>query len=311
MNRWGMLFLVVVLFVLAILAHMSIFGTNWVLLPLVIVLGVFIGLGFRTVHQEERHVVELFGHFSRILRPGLNWIARPFERVRVARSISEQMVDLRVEQTYTKDTVPLDVETTYYYRVLDNPDDILRSVYNVEQPLEDANTKHLNATFRNITGTRVFDEMQNKQDQVNRETKRQAQEATQNWGVEITRHNIREVIPPEEIRTALLQKITAEKQAAATVITAEAAAEAVRRAADAEKTRLEKEAEGMERLNKAMADPHAEKSLIFNLATDYITQLGNLAKSSTTTILPGDMAGFGAVGTMMQRLMESLQKKVA
>jgi len=249
--------------------------------------------GIVIVPQPYRFVVQLFGDFWEILYPGLNWIPPIIAKVAYQRSTAEQYSDIEAQRTLTKDDIQITIKSRYYYQIGESSEAIRASVYKIELvgnelghlPLERALDGLLESILRNISGEKTFDEMLDQQEQINQQVRNQAQAATREWGVEVKRHVIEEIIPPTGIIEALQKKLTAEKQAAANIAIAEGDKKAAIARAEGDKQVQVLEAKGLERLAKAAGG--AEQAIQFRLAERLIDKGSEaMGKTNANTFVP-------------------------
>lgn len=296
-------------------------------------------LGLRIVHQDERLIVERFGAFQRILDPGLRWVIPVVDQVRFKISTREQVLELEIQKTFTKDDIPITIISTLYYRLIPSfrgfeEDTVRRAAYGVEidpDHPEKAIEQLAISTLRSISGQERFDDIVNKQDEINNLVREAMNPATVLWGYEATRHQIKEIIPPPEISNALLKELTAAKDKIATVTASEAEREAQINRAEGEKQAIIKKAEAQKFAEVALAEakrevqrldaegealgiklraeqlatPEGRAAAEYNLHEQRLTALGRLAKISNTVIVTPQFDEAAGLGIAVKKMFEA------
>ncbi len=202
----------------------------------------------------------------------------------------------------TKDNVRMDVDAAVFYQITDPK----QYAYGMKQPLF-ALQKLAITTLRNIIGTLELDETLSSRDFINAKLRATLDEATDAWGIKITRVEIESIVPPPEIQKAMEMQATAEREKRATILNAEAAkqaailtAEAEKKAAilaaEAEKQKKILEAEG--RLKEKELEALGIRALNENAPSDAVVRLKAIQGmekvadgKATKIIIPSEMQG--------------------
>ena len=196
----------------------------------------------------------------------------------------------------------MDVDAAVFYQITDPK----QYAYGMKQPLF-ALQKLAITTLRNIIGTLELDETLSSRDFINAKLRATLDEATDAWGIKITRVEIESIVPPPEIQKAMEMQATAEREKRATILNAEAAkqaailtAEAEKKAAilaaEAEKQKKILEAEG--RLKEKELEALGIKALNENAPSDAVVRLKAIQGmekvaegNATKIIIPSEMQG--------------------
>ena len=202
----------------------------------------------------------------------------------------------------TKDNVRMNVDAAVFYQVTDPK----LYAYGMKQPLF-ALQKLAITTLRNIIGTLELDEVLSSRDFINSSLRATLDEATDSWGLKITRVEIESIVPPAEIQNAMEMQVKAEREKRATILTAEATkqriileAEAEQKAAilaaEAEKQKKILEAQG--RLKEKELEALGIKALNENCPNDSVIRLKAIQAmevvsdgNATKIIIPSEMQG--------------------
>lgn len=273
----------------------------------VAILAVFLIIkGVRIVPQAENWLVERFGKYSNTLSPGLNLINPVFSRVSQKIDIREQVLDLPPQGIISEDNASVKVDGVVFYKILDP----YKAYYGIEN-LQLAISNLALTSLRSIMGKMTLDQSLSSRDKINLELLHILDEATDSWGTKITRVEIKDIVPPEDLLKAMTLQMKAERERRATVLEAEAQreaqekkAEGFKRAqileAEARKESSLRDAEARERL--AQAEANAIESvagslkstggdpLIYLLGQEYVKGLMKISdsQSSKVVVLPSD-----------------------
>ncbi|TAL33750.1 MAG: SPFH/Band 7/PHB domain protein [Spirochaetes bacterium] len=263
--------------------------------------------GVRIVPQAENWIVERFGKFANTLNPGLNIINPIFSRIAAKLDIRESVMELPAQGIITVDNAAVRVDGVVFYKILDP----YKAYYGI-QDLQWAISNLALTTLRSIMGKMTLDHSLSSREKINTELLVTLDEATDSWGVKITRVEIKDIQPPEDLLHAMGLQMKAERERRATVLEAEAQkeaqekkAEGFKRAqileAEARKESAERDAEARERL--AQAEANAIKNvaeslkgtggdpLVYLLGQEYVKGLMKLGESqgSKFILLPADV----------------------
>jgi regulator of protease activity HflC (stomatin/prohibitin superfamily) len=263
--------------------------------------------GVRIVPQAENWIVERFGKFANTLNPGLNLINPLFSRVAQKIDIRESVLDLPKQGTITRDNASLEVDGIVYYKIMDP----YKSYYGI-QNMRYAIQNLAQTTLRSIMGRMTLDESLSSREKINADLLTILDEATDSWGTKITRVEIKDIQPPDDIVNAMTLQMKAEREKRARILEAEAKKEAVEReaegvkraqilSAEARKESAERDAEARERLSKAEANAISVVAeslkatggdpLIYLLGQEYVKGLVKLSESPNGkfVLLPADL----------------------
>jgi len=279
----------------------------FVVAAVALVVIILIFKGIRIVPQSENWIVETFGKYSTTLKPGLNLINPLFSRVVKKLDIREQVLDMPEQSIITSDNASVTVDGVIFYKIMDP----YKATYGIED-LKFAIKNIGLTTLRSIMGKLTLDSSLSSREQINSELLKILDEATDAWGTKITRVEIKNISPPQDLADAMAQQKKAEQEKRAAILRAEADKEAAEKRAEgskrarileaeARREAAEKDAEARERL--AMAEAKAinmvmqalkdEKGSAVNflLGQEYIKGLANLGNSQNTkfVIFPADL----------------------
>ena len=170
-----------------------------------------------TIGQAERGIVERFGRFKESLEPGLRFIM-PFIDSLVDRiDMRETVLDIEPQPVITKDNVSVTVDAVIYYYVTD-----AKAVKYEVVNFRSAVSKLAQTNLRNQIGDMTLDETLTSRELINTSLRTTLDEATDKWGVKVTRVEVKEIAPPIDISEAMSKQMKAEREKRATILEAEA-----------------------------------------------------------------------------------------
>ena len=213
----------------------------------------------RIVSESNAYVVEFLGKYNRTLEAGIHFIIPFFERVAKKVSLKEQVCDFPPSGTISKDNVQLSIDSVVYYRVSDPK----LYTYGVSNPI--FAIENLTATtLRNIIGELELDDTLTSRDIINGKMKEILDDATDPWGIKVTRVELKNIMPPREIQEAMEKQMRAERERRETLLEAEGHKEAVVKREEGNKAARVLEAEGRKAAAIAEAEGQAKAiSLVY------------------------------------------------
>ena len=300
-----------------------------ILLFIIIVLAVIIG-NIKIVPQASAYVVERLGVFHAVWDVGLHFKIPFVEKIARRVSLKEQVVDFAPQPVITKDNVTMQIDTVVYYEITDPK----LYTYGVERPM--LAIENLTATtLRNIIGDLELDETLTSRELVNTKMRAILDEATDPWGIKINRVELKNILPPKEIRDAMEKQMKAERERRESILRAEGekksavlvaegekeakilAAEAEKAAkilaAEAEKEAQIKKAEGEAEAILKVQSATAEGIKMVNEAapTDKMLALRGLEAvkdladgQATKIVVPSDLQGLASLTTTIKEILK-------
>lgn len=245
------------------------------LIALLLMLVALFGSVVKIVKQSEVYIVERLGQYQVTLTSGVH-IMYPFiDRVVAKLDIREQVLNFPPQGVITKDNVTMQIDTVIYVAITDPK----RYKYGVGNPI--SALENLTATtLRNIIGELELDETLTSRDVINTKINTILDEATDSWGMKVTRVEVKNIIPPKDIQEAMEKQMRAEREKREKILTAEG-----------NKTALITEAEGIKqsKILKAEAEKQTrileaqgEADAIMAIQTAYAESLERLNASKPT-----------------------------
>lgn len=271
---------------------------------------------FRVVGQASVLVIERLGKFHKLATSGLNLIMPFIDKPRSVfwsgtrpslsiLDLREQLLDFPPQPVITRDNVTVAIDSVLYYQITDP----IKAVYEVAD-LTGSITQLTITTMRSIIGDLDLDHTFASRDLINNKLRTVLDEATDRWGVKVTRVEIRNIHPPEDIRVTMEKQMTAERNRRALILQADGQKQSAIALAEGEKqaaiTRAEGEKEAAvlravglaeARLRQVEAEAQAIRQIAESIGADqgnpaqyllmqrYIDSLTNMATSNNAKVI--------------------------
>ena len=220
-----------------------------------IVLVIVILRSVRVVSQAQVQVVERLGKYSKTLDPGLHILVPFLDSVKATIDMREQVVAFPPQPVITRDNVTISIDTVLYYTVTDP----VRATYQVAQLIAAVEQLTI-TTLRNVTGSLTLDEALTSRDKINADLRIVLDEATEAWGIRVSRIEVKSIDPPLTIQEAMEKQMRAERDKRAAILTAEGFKQSSILTAEGERQAqiLRAEAEQQSNILRAQGDKEAQ-----------------------------------------------------
>ena len=289
---------------------------------MILLIAIVVILIFSTVKivpQSYAYVVERIGAYDRTLNVGLHILIPLIDRVSNRVSLKEQVMDFAPQPVITKDNVTMQIDTVVYFSITDPK----LFTYGVVRPINAIETLTA-TTLRNIIGELELDDTLTSRDIINSKMRSILDDATDPWGIKVTRVEVKNILPPKDIQEAMEKQMRAERERREKILQAEGEKKssvliaegekesAILRAEASKESRIkmaegeaeallkikEAEARGIELLNKAKAD----KSVIALKSLDAMAKIAD--GKATKIIIPSDLQGIASLGMTFSELVK-------
>ncbi len=268
----------------------------------------------KMVPQGYNWTVERFGRYLRTQSPGLHIIIPFIDRIGRKQNMMERVLDIPPQEVISQDNAQVVTDAVCFYQILD----AVKASYEVND-LTRAMQNLVMTNIRAVLGSMELDEMLSNRDRINSSLLAKVDEATDPWGVKVTRVEIRDISPPQDLVDAMARQMKAEREKRAVILEAEGEREATIKVAEGQKEsailkadgQLEaakREAMGRERLAEAEAkateavsvaiangDPRA---INYFVAQKYVEALGQLAMSDNNKVMMIPLEAASVIGSI-------------
>ena len=257
--------------------------------------------GARTVEQYEKGLVLRLGKFRSTVSSGLTIII-PFVDEMVRVDMRERVIQVAPQKLITKDNVTVEVDAVVYYKVVDP----VKSQFEI-QNFDYACTTLAQTNLRNLIGDRTLDETLVARDMINTNLRQVLDEATNTWGVKVTRVEVQKIEPPRDITDAMSRQMKAERDKRAAILEAEGVKQSQILQAEGQKQSeiLKAEGDAQARITRANAEAEAIK-LVSNAAESFFKEraemmrrlevLNNTLSHNTKYIVPSNSSLVNVLG---------------
>lgn len=293
------------------------------LIPLYVILGLFGLLLFisilrsiRIVPAKTALVVERLGKYSRTLEAGFHVLIPFIDKVKYKHNLKEMAIDVPVQTCFTQDNVKIEVDGVLYLQVIDPK----LASYGIKNHLY-ATIQLAQTTMRSVIGKLELDKAFEERDQINAAVVKSVDEASDAWGVKVSRYEIQNINIPQIILQSMEVQLKAEREKRAEIARSigemeskinysQAAYEEAVNRSEGEKERMINEAEGRAREIRSLATATAEgirkisealslaggdDAVFLRVSQDYIRSISGLARKDTNVILPLDLTDISGV----------------
>ena len=237
----------------------------------------------KVVRQSDAVIVERLGAYNRTLSHGLHLLTPILEKAVHTISLKERVCDFKPQPVITKDNVTMQIDTVVYFFVTDPK----LFTYGVERPINAI--ENLTATtLRNIIGELELDQTLTSRDTINNKMRLILDEATDPWGIKVTRVELKNILPPREIQDAMEKQMRAERERREAILRAEGDKQSQILIAEGEKesTILRAEAEKAKKIAEAEAQAESIR-LVYEAQAKGIALINEANPSNAYVTLEG------------------------
>lgn len=283
--------------------------------------------GIRMVPQGYSWTVERFGRYTRTLQPGLRFLVPFIDGVGFKQNMMEQVLDVQPQEVISSDNAMVTTDAVCFFQIMD----AVKASYEVND-LDRALKNLIMTNIRAVLGSMELDQMLSNRDRINGDLLGKIDEATNPWGVKITRVEIKDITPPRDLvesmanqmkaerdKRAQILKAEGEKQSAievaegekrSQILKAEGKKEAAFRLAEAREREAEAEAKATLMVSKAISegDPQA---LNYFIAQKYTETLGKIAASDNQKLVLMPLEASSVIGSLagISELLNEVKKQ--
>jgi regulator of protease activity HflC (stomatin/prohibitin superfamily) len=302
-------------------------------LIILIFLAIFVFILFvstvKIVPQRQAYIIQRLGKFSRILDAGFHILIPFIDKVAYQHSLKEVAMDVMPQTCITRDNVSVEVDGILYIQVFDPK----KASYGI-QDYKFAVSQLAQTTMRSIIGKLELDKTFEERDTINGSIVQAVDEASDPWGVKVTRYEVKNILPPQSIKDAMEKQMRAEREKRAQIAESEGDRQAQINRAEGQKQELIRESEGQKQKQineaegkaseiRAIADATAAgikeiasainekgglEAVNLRVAESYIKEFGNLAKENNTMIIPSNLADVSSLVAAATSVIKQTEK---
>ncbi len=274
------------------------------------------------VPQQSAYVVERLGRYHATLDAGFHLLVPFVDAIRYRHSLKEQAFDIPAQVCITRDNVQVGVDGILYMKVL-NAERASYGISNYVFAISQLAQTMLRSEVGKIDLDRTFEERTT----INQQVVGELDKASESWGVKVLRYEIKNIEPPQDILAAMEKQMRAEREKRALILTSEGQRDAAINTAEGDKQQVIKaseanrqqqinEAEGQAQAIRAVATATAQglrevaaaietpggmHAVQLRVAEQYVTQFGELAKTTNTVVVPANVSDVaGMIATAMK-----------
>ncbi len=281
----------------------------------------------KIVPEQEAWIIEQFGKYKKTLAAGLHLIVPVIERAAYKVDLREEVIDVPPQVCITNDNVQVTVDGILYIKVMD-PE---KAVYGIEN-YRFATSQLAQTTMRSEVGKIELDKTFSERDTINNAVVRSVDQASDPWGIKVTRYEIKNLDPTDSVREAMEQQMTAERDKRAEILESDgfkkaqineskgAREESINfskgerqkriNEADGEARAIEIQAEataeGIRLIAEALSRPNGDKARKIRILNKYTQQLGKILESADTQVIPLEAA---QVKSLLQTVIPAVTGK--
>ena len=264
------------------------------------------------------------------MEPGLHFIIPFIDRVAQVHSLKEMVIEVAPQSCITKDNISVEVDGILYMQIQDP----VKATYGINDYIF-ASTQLAQTTMRSEIGRIDLDRTFEERDKINTEIVNAVDKAAAPWGLKVTRHEIKNILPPVSIKDAMEKQMRAEREKRAQIAESEGdkqakinrsegeKQEAIARS-EGEKTKRINEAEGrgqeieriamatakgIREIANAISDKGGADAVNLRIAESYLNEFGKLAQKNNAMIIPSNLSDVAGVVSSIGTIFSTMNQK--
>lgn len=282
----------------------------------------------KIVPQREAFIIERLGKYSKTLEAGFHILVPFLDKVAYKRNLKEESIDVTPQVCITADNVSVEVDGVLYLKVMDPK----KASYGI-QNYRTATIQLAKTTMRSEIGKLELDRTFIERETINASIVLAVDEASDPWGIKVTRYEIKNITPPHSVQEAMEKQMRAEREKRAEIALSEGERQSKINRAEGERQEMisisegeklkrineaegESEqirrvamatAEGIRNIASAINDPGGKEAVNLRIAESWIREFGNLAKENNTMIVPTDLADISGTVASLTKVIKTTE----
>ncbi len=294
------------------------------MIPVYIISAIVVIILFRiavVVPEQESYVIESLGKYSRTLTAGFHILVPFIDRVAYKQNLKEEALDVDPQICITSDNVQVQVDGILYLKIFDP----VKASYGIDN-YRYAVAQLAKTTMRSEIGKMELDKTFSGREGINDNIVKALDEASDNWGIKVTRYEIRDITPTRTILEAMERQMRAEREKRANILSSEGKQqsrinislgkkeEAINKAMGEKQRKINlaegrskaieitsnATAEGLRLIADALSQPGGKTAMGIRLAENYIQRFESIIKKSKVSVYPEKVAGLAALTDMIK-----------
>jgi len=301
-----------------------------VFIAVALVVVILVARSSAVVPQQSAFVIENLGKYSRTLQAGFHVLVPFVERIAYRHTLKEQATDVAEQVCITKDNVQVAVDAVLYMQVLD-PHMASYGITNYAFAISQLAQTTLRSEIGKIELDRTFEARA----AINANVVAELDKASSSWGVKVMRYEIKNITPPKDVLSAMEKQMRAEREKRAVILASEGERDAKINQAEGDKQRVIKAseaaklqkineaegqaaailavakatAEGLRTVGEALSGRGGAEAMQLRIGEEYVRQFGNLARESTTLVIPSNLSDLASVVAMATSIVRGSSSK--
>ncbi|HOC29369.1 MAG TPA: SPFH domain-containing protein [Treponemataceae bacterium] len=275
------------------------------------------------VPEQEAYVVERLGKYTTTLEAGFHLLVPFVDRIAYRQNLKEEAIDVDPQVCITSDNVQVEVDGILYLKIFDP----VKASYGIDN-FRYAVSQLAKTTMRSEIGKLELDKTFCGREGINDNIVRALDEASDNWGIKVTRYEIRDITPTSTILEAMESQMRAERIKRASILESEGKREArinvsrgdredaINRSMGEKQRRINiaegqaksieitstATAEGLSIVAEALSVPGGKTAMGIRLAEGYIKRFRSVLERCDVTVYPEELAGLGVVADLLKNV---------